>query len=74
VVIAGIRIATVEVIASASLAAFIAGGGLGIYIQRGFSVNQPSLMFVGTIPIALLALLAEALLSVVQQMVTIPSA
>ena len=74
VVIAGIRIATVEVIASASLAAFIAGGGLGIYIQRGFSVNQPSLMFAGTIPIALLALLAEALLSVVQQMVTIPGA
>jgi osmoprotectant transport system permease protein len=74
VLIAGIRIATVEVIASASLAAFIAGGGLGIYIQRGFSVNEPSLMFVGTIPIALLALLAEALLSVVQQMVTIPGA
>lgn len=74
VLIAGIRIATVEVIASASLAAFIAGGGLGIFIQRGFSVNQPSLMLVGTIPIALLALLSEALLASVQRAVTIREA
>ena len=74
VLIAGIRIATVEVVASASLAAFIAGGGLGIFIQRGFSVNQPSLMLVGTIPIALLALLCEALLASVQRAVTLREA
>lgn len=72
VVLAGMRIATVEVIASASLAAFIAGGGLGIFIQRGFSVNEPSLMLVGTIPIALLALLAEAILAAVQHAVSVP--
>jgi len=71
VLIAGLRIAAVEVIASASLAAFIAGGGLGIFIQRGFAVNQPSLMLVGTVPIALLALLAEALLASVQRAVTV---
>jgi osmoprotectant transport system permease protein len=61
VVIAGLRIATVEVIASATLAAFIAAGGLGIFIQRGFAVYRPSIMLVGTIPVALLALLAEVL-------------
>ena len=72
VVLAGMRIATVEVIASASLAAFIAGGGLGIFIQRGFSVNEPSLMLVGTVPIALLALLAEAILAAVQHAVSVP--
>jgi osmoprotectant transport system permease protein len=74
VLLAGIRIATVEVIASASLAAFIAGGGLGVYIQRGFAVNQPSLLLVGTVPIAFLTLLADALLAGVQRAVAVPSA
>ncbi len=37
-VIAGIRTAAVEVIASATLAAFIGGGGLGDFITRGFAV------------------------------------
>ncbi len=72
VVIAGVRIAAVEVIASASLAAFIAGGGLGIFIQRGFAVNQPSLMLAGTIPIAILALVAETLLATMQRAVMVP--
>jgi osmoprotectant transport system permease protein len=63
VLIAGLRIATVEVIASASLAAFIGGGGLGNFIQRGFAVNEPGIMLVGTIPTALLALFAEVILA-----------
>jgi osmoprotectant transport system permease protein len=65
VLITGLRIAAVEVIASASLAAFIGGGGLGNFIQRGFAVNAPGIMLVGTIPTALLALAAEALLAAV---------
>src|SRR5215212_11321160 len=36
--IAGIRTAAVEVIASATLAAFIGGGGLGDFITRGFAL------------------------------------
>ena len=72
VLIAGIRIATVEVIASASLAAFIGAGGLGNFIQRGFAVNETSIMLVGTIPIALLALLAEAILTGLERAVTVP--
>jgi osmoprotectant transport system permease protein len=67
VLIAGIRIATIEVIASASLAAYIAGGGLGEFIQRGFAVNNLSITLAGTIPIALLALLADSLLAGVQR-------
>ncbi len=64
ILLAGLRIAAVEVIASASLAAFIGGGGLGNFIQRGFAVNEPGIMLVGTIPTALLALTAEAVLAV----------
>jgi osmoprotectant transport system permease protein len=70
-VLAGMRIATVEVIASASLAAFIGAGGLGNFIQRGFAVLETSTMLVGVIPIALLALLADALLAGTQRIVTI---
>ncbi len=67
VLLAGVRLATVEVIASATLAAFIAGGGLGNFIQRGFAVNNESITLVGAIPIALLALAADALLALVQR-------
>jgi len=67
VIVAGIRIATVEVIASATLAAYIGGDGLGNFIQRGFAVNRLDIILVGTITIALLALAADALLAGVQR-------
>jgi osmoprotectant transport system permease protein len=67
VLLAGVRLATVEVIASATLAAFIAAGGLGNFIQRGFAVNNESITLVGAIPIALLALAADALLALIQR-------
>jgi osmoprotectant transport system permease protein len=72
VLIAGLRIASVEVIASASLAAFIGGGGLGNFIQRGFAVNETGIMLVGTIPITLLALLADALLGTAERVTSAP--
>lgn len=67
VLLTGVRIATVEVIASATLAAFIAGGGLGDYILRGFALNEPPIMLVGAAAVALLALLAEGLFVLAQQ-------
>lgn len=70
VVIAGIRTAAVEVIASATLAAYIGGGGLGDYIQRGFTLLEPSILIVGALPVALLSLAAELLLSVLQRAVS----
>jgi osmoprotectant transport system permease protein len=59
VILAGVRTATVEVIASATLAAFVGSGGLGIYITRGFALFDYSILIVGAVPVALLALLAE---------------
>ncbi|MBW6467124.1 MAG: ABC transporter permease [Brevefilum sp.] len=58
-IIAGIRIASVEVISSATLASFIGGGGLGDFITRGFALYNVPIMLVGAIPVALLALLSE---------------
>jgi osmoprotectant transport system permease protein len=72
VVIAGIKLATVEVIASATLAAFIGAGGLGTFIVRGFSLYDPAILLVGAIPVALLALLAEVGLSKLQRAVQPP--
>ncbi len=67
VVVAGIKTATVEVIASATLAAFIGVGGLGKFIVLGFAVYDPAILLVGAIPVALLAVLAEIGLTLLQR-------
>lgn len=46
VLVAGVRTAAVEVFASATLAAFIGGGGLGDFIYRGFALFEPAVMLV----------------------------
>ena len=66
-ILAGIRIAAVEVISSATLAAFIGGGGLGDFITRGFALYDTNIMLVGAIPVALLALTSEGLLALLQR-------
>jgi osmoprotectant transport system permease protein len=58
-IVTGIRIASVEVISSATLASFIGGGGLGDFITRGFALFNVPIMLVGAIPVALLALASE---------------
>ena len=68
VIVTGVRIAAVEVIASATLAAFIAGGGLGEYITRGFALNDAKIMLVGATAVAVLALLAEMVFVGLQQL------
>ena len=59
-IVTGIRIASVEVISSATLASFIGGGGLGDFITRGFALFDVPIMLVGAIPVALLALSSES--------------
>lgn len=73
VVIAGIKTATVEVIASATLAAFIGAGGLGTFIVRGFALYDNAILLVGAIPVALLALVAEISLGTLQRFLQPPS-
>lgn len=68
VVVAGLRTATVEVFASATLAAFIGGGGLGDFIARGFALFDPAIMLVGAIPVAILTLSAEGVLAGLQRL------
>jgi osmoprotectant transport system permease protein len=74
VIIAGIKTATVEVIASATLAAFIGVGGLGSFIVLGFSLYDNAILLVGAIPVAVLALIAEVSLSAIQRSLAPPAA
>jgi osmoprotectant transport system permease protein len=67
VILAGIKTALVEVIASATLAAFIGAGGLGTFVVRGFALYDNAILLVGAVPVALLALLAETGVSLLQR-------
>ncbi|MDB9526629.1 ABC transporter permease [Oscillatoria sp. CS-180] len=73
VIVAGIKTATVEVIASATLAAFVGAGGLGDFIVLGFAAYDTAILLVGAVPVALLALLAEIGLSWLQRSLQPPA-
>lgn len=64
---AGARTAAVQVLAGATLAPFIGGGGLGDFITTGINVMNMSLLLVGAVPIALLALSAEFILGRIEK-------
>ena len=62
VITAGVRVATVISIGTATIAAAIGAGGLGTYIFRGLRMNDTSLILAGAVPAAVMALVADALL------------
>lgn len=59
IVFAGLRTATVNVIATATLGALVAGGGLGRYIVDGLALQEYERLFAGALLVALLALATE---------------
>src|SRR6478736_6306991 len=67
VILAGIRTATVINVGVATLAAYIAAGGLGEFIFGGISLNNTNMILAGAIPAALLAIFFDFLLSRVQK-------
>jgi osmoprotectant transport system permease protein len=71
-IIAGVKTATVEAIASATLAAFIGAGGLGTFIVLGFALYDNTILLVGAIPVALLAVVAEVSLNSLQRFLSPP--
>ena len=58
-ILAGIRIATVTTIGTATIAAAIGGGGLGVFIFRGIASVDATQILAGAVPAALMALLAD---------------
>jgi osmoprotectant transport system permease protein len=69
-VMAGIRTGAVQIVATATLAAFIGGGGLGRYIVDGRSVQDNVTVFAGALVVALLSVFTEVGLGAVQKAVT----
>jgi osmoprotectant transport system permease protein len=58
-IIAGIRVATVTTIGTATIAAAIGGGGLGVFIFRGVASVDTAQILAGAIPAAVMSLLAD---------------
>ncbi|WP_042167874.1 ABC transporter permease [Paenibacillus gorillae] len=66
-IITGAKTSAVQVTASATLAAFIGGGGLGTFIINGLSINDFAIVLAGAIPITIFAVGIEIVLSVVEK-------
>jgi osmoprotectant transport system permease protein len=71
-VMAGVRTATVGVVATATLAALVDSGGFGRYIIDGIAVRDNAKVFAGGLLVALLAIALELVLALVQRWVTSP--
>ncbi|MFD2118081.1 ABC transporter permease [Paenibacillus yanchengensis] len=70
VIMAGVRTAAVINVGTATLAAFIGGGGLGEFIFLGITRNIDALILLGAIPAALLAIILEFSLAKLERVTT----
>lgn len=69
VILAGVRNMVVMTFSVTAIAAFIGAGGLGVAIYRGITIYNPALTFAGSVLIALLALVADLILGIVENYV-----
>ena len=67
IILSGLRTATVNVIATATLGALVAGGGLGRYIVDGLALQEYERLFTGAFLVALLAIGTELSFGVLQR-------
>lgn len=66
-IVSGIRLAVVQVWATATIAALVAGPGLGRIITYGYDADRPSQVIGGSIVVAVIALLLEVSMALVQR-------
>lgn len=67
---AGVRTAAVQVVATTTIAAFVGADGLGRFIIDGRAINDQAQIFAGALLVALLSLGTEGGLAIVQSLVT----
>ena len=72
VILGGIRNAALQVLATVTIVAYINLGGLGRYLIDGLAVRDYSRMLASVVLVAVLALAADALLALIQRLVTSP--
>lgn len=66
-IINGIRIATISIIAGTTIATYIGAGGLGFYIKMGIETRQFQVSLLGSVTVAVIAIVTDAILSVIQK-------
>jgi osmoprotectant transport system permease protein len=66
-IVAGLRIATVTTIGTATIAAAIGGGGLGVFIFRGIAMFDKTTVLAGALPAAVLAIAADEALEWIER-------
>lgn len=67
VLLAGVRVAAVTSIGTATIAAAIGAGGLGTFVFRGVAVLDNRLILMGAVPAALLAVIVDVAIRVVER-------
>ncbi|MFJ2742848.1 ABC transporter permease [Streptomyces sp. NPDC087440] len=67
-ILTGVRIAAVQLVATATLAALAGGGGLGRIITAGFNLASTPQVVAGAVLVAVFALLVEGLFEVAQRL------
>jgi osmoprotectant transport system permease protein len=71
-VLAGVRTSAVNVVATATLGAVVASGGLGRYIVDGFALREYDRLLAGAILVALLAIVVEVVFGTFERLATSP--
>ena len=71
-ILAGLRSASVQVIATATLGAFFGGGGLGRFLVEGIAQRDDGMTFGGVVLVGLLALTVEGAFVVLQRVIRSP--
>jgi osmoprotectant transport system permease protein len=69
-ILTGLRLAAVQVVATATLGAFVGFNGLGSFIYEGFSQQDDGKLLTGAVGVALLAILTELVFSVIVRRAT----
>ena len=67
IIIAGTRVAAVQVVATASLGAVVASGGLGRYIIDGFARQEDGRIMAGALLVALLAIATDQVFGLIER-------
>ena len=67
-VLAGVKTAAIWTVGTATLAAFIGGGGYGTLIVRGLALDDATTILAGAIPAALMALLFHGLFELIDRL------
>jgi osmoprotectant transport system permease protein len=69
-ILAGVRIATVATIGTATIAAAIGGGGLGTFVFRGIAMADTNTLLAGAVPAAAMAIAADEVLGWIERRVS----